>query len=289
MFLIAGATGSVGGKVAVRLLEDGESVRCLVRPGTSAEALERRGAEIAVGDLRDPASLEWACRDIDVIISTASATRRTDDTPENVDGRGNRNLVEAAVPAGVRRFVLVSTLRASSDSPVSTYRAKGEAESAVRDSGLEYAIVRANAFMDVWFGMFIEAPLAAGRPVTLVGESRGRHSFIAERDVAAFLLAGARRPGARDRTLAIGGPEALDFRDVVHAYESALGRPIPVRRVEPGAPIPGVPEPVWGLAAALDASDSVVPMDELAREFDIELTDARTYARRSALVLGSQP
>jgi uncharacterized protein YbjT (DUF2867 family) len=73
MILVAGATGSLGSKIVTGLLDQGEEVRCLVRAGSNYAALERAGASIAVGDLRDPASLETACRGVDVVISTASA------------------------------------------------------------------------------------------------------------------------------------------------------------------------------------------------------------------------
>jgi hypothetical protein len=61
--------------------------------------------------------------------------------------------------------------------------------------------------------------------------------------------------------------EALSFVDVVRAYEAALGRSIEVRRVTPGQPIPGVPEPIWGMTAALETFDSPVPMTETSRQY----------------------
>jgi NADH dehydrogenase len=127
--------------------------------------------------------------------------------------------------------------------------------------------------------MLVELPLFSGQPVTLVGESRRRHSFIAEQDVAAFAVAALGNPEARNCTLEIGGPEAVTFREVVHAYEAALGRPIEVRSVAPGEPIPGLPEPVWGIAGALESFDNIVPMDELATRYGLSLTSVRSFAR----------
>ena len=54
------------------------------------------------------------------------------------------------------------------------------------------------------------------------------------------------------RTIAIGGPDALTLRDAVRAYEDAGAPERPIRSVPPGDPIPGLPEPIWGLAAGLD-------------------------------------
>ncbi|WP_461068949.1 NmrA family NAD(P)-binding protein [Streptomyces pseudoechinosporeus] len=55
--LVVGATGSLGGKVVDELLKRGKNVRALVRPTTDASRLEKRGVEIARGDMLDLDSL----------------------------------------------------------------------------------------------------------------------------------------------------------------------------------------------------------------------------------------
>lgn len=280
MDLVVGASGSLGGRIVRELLDRGGPVRALVRDASRGPALETAGATVVPGNLKDPPSLRAACRGVDVVISTASATRRTDDTPENVDARGTMNLVDAAREAGVRRFVYVSTLGAAPDSPVPAFRAKAAAEAHLRESGMDYVILQPDAFMDVWFGMLIEAPLAAGSPVTLVGESRGRHSFIAEADLAKIAAGAARRPGTRNVTLALGGPEAITFADAARAYGAALGKAITIRSVPPGSAIPGLPELVSGIAAAFESYDSIVPMEEISATFGVPLTTVRDFAKR---------
>lgn len=281
MELVAGATGSLGGRIVRTLLGGGGRVRALARKlGDATTSLEHAGAEVVLGDLKDPASLRQACRGVDVVVSTASATRRTDDTPENVDMRGTINLIDAAREAGVRHFVFVSTLGAGADSPVPAFRAKAAAEAHLKQSGLSCVILQPDAFMDVWFGMLIEAPLASGAPVTLVGESTGRHSFIAEEDLAKFAAGAARRGAAASVTIPLGGPEAITFRDAAKAYEAALGRPLDVRSVPPGALIPGLPEIASGIAAAFESYESVIPMQDTSAEFGVPLTSAREFARR---------
>lgn len=287
MILVAGATGSVGSRIALELLASGERVRALVRRKSDHAHLQSAGVEIAVGDLKDQASLARACRGIDIVITTATASRRNDDTVANVDLQGNQNLIAAADRAQVGHFILLSTVGAAPDSPVELFRAKGLAEERLRASGMVHTILEAAPLMDVWFTMFIELPVQGGQPVTLVGESKRRHAFIAERDVAAIAAAATHTPAARNMTIPIGGPEAVTWRDVVRAYEEAGGRPIPVRSVPPGAPLPGLPEPVWGLAASLETFDTIIPMDALARQFGVTLTSAGMFAR-SRLALAAQ-
>jgi NADH dehydrogenase len=279
MDLVAGATGSLGGRVVRELLARGRPVRALVRDPAAVDTLEQLGVDVVVGNLTQPDTLADACEGIDAVVSTASASRRTDDSPENVDQRGTQNLIDAARAAGAERFVLVSTLAAAPDSPIPLFRAKGLAEAHLIASGLTYTILQADAFMDVWLGMLIGAPLAAGQPVTLVGDSRRRHSFVAEPDVAQFVVAVTRHPEARNTTIPIGGPEAITLREAVQAFEEASGRPIQIRSVPPGAPIPGLPEQVWPLAAWLESFDSPVPMEETCRRFGVTTTSVRDFAR----------
>jgi len=279
MILISGSTGSLGRQIVQELLTRGHPVRALVRDPSQRDALEAAGAEVVIGNLRDPASLDRACQEVDVVISTASATRREDDTVENVDMRGTQNLVDAARRAGARRFVFVSTNGASPESPVPVFRAKAAAEAHIAASGLEYVILQPEAYMDVWFGMLIEMPMAQGTPITLVGESRRRHSFIAQRDVARFAAAAALAPGAPRETVILGGPAAVTFREVAEGYAEAAGRPLAIRSVAPGEPIPGLPPVVWGIAAGLESYGSDVPMEATARRFDVRPTDHRDFIR----------
>ena len=277
MILVVGATGSLGRKITSELLTRGKKVRALVRPGKSAALPD--GVSIASGDLLDRDSLERACDGVRAVVTTASVSKTGTDTIENVDLLGSQHLIAAAEYAGVEHFVFTSTLSASDHSPVPLFRVKAAVEGMLRASRMAYTILQPNAFMDVWFPMLIEGAAASGQPVTLVGQSNRRHAFIAERDVAAFAAAALFTPAARDSTLVLGGPEAVTLRDVVAAYERALGRSIPIHSVAPGEPIPGVPEPVWGLAAALEMFDSPVPMDETCRTYGVRLTSVADFAR----------
>src|SRR5690348_326106 len=119
MILVVGATGSLGGSIVRGLLEQGQQVRALVRTAPDAEVLTDLGAEPAMGDLKDRASLDAACQGIETVITTANSARRGgEDNPETVEDKGNRQLIDAAEAAGVDQFVFVSALGASPSSPV---------------------------------------------------------------------------------------------------------------------------------------------------------------------------
>ena len=107
MILIAGATGMLGFEICRLLAEKGKRIAALVRETSDAirvDELEKLGAEIRRGDLKEPASLEKACVGIDTVISTVTAIHAANegDSIGNVDRSGQIDLVRVAAGAGVR-------------------------------------------------------------------------------------------------------------------------------------------------------------------------------------------
>ena len=124
-----------------------------------------------LGDLKERASLDPACRGVDVVVTTAnSALRGGADNPQTVDVEGNRNLIDVAKAAGVRQFVFVSAMAADSGSPVPFVAAKGKTEEYLVGSGMTYTILAPNAFMDFWNLRVHRFASAA----TETGDDRGR-------------------------------------------------------------------------------------------------------------------
>jgi uncharacterized protein YbjT (DUF2867 family) len=293
MILVVGATGVLGGMITRRLLERGEDVRILVRHNspseelarqgmaTSAQALIEAGTQPVYGDLKDRVSLDPACAGIETVITTAnSAMRGGEDTVDSVDRAGNRNLIDAAQAAGVRQFIFTSVLGADVNNPFPFIQAKAETEAYLRQSGMPYTILAANFFMESWVGMVVGMPLGAGQPVTLVGEGRRMHSFVSVVDVAAFATAAVGHPATVNQHLAIGGPEALSWCDVVDTFERVMGREVPLRFISPGEPVPGAPEIVTHMLPALETFDSPIPMTETARTFGVRQTTLEEFVHR---------
>lgn len=301
MILVVGATGIVGGMITRQLLEQDREVRILVRNNspsaqlaqegraTSAESLIEAGAQPVYGDLRDRTSLDAAVEGVETVISTAnSAGRGGEDNPQSVDLEGNRNLIQAARDAGVEHFIFVSALGADPDHPVPFMQAKGQSQASLRESGMEYTILAPTPFMEIWAAVVVGMPALQGQPVTLVGEGRRRHSFISNRDVAAFAVAAVDHSAARNQYLAIGGPEPLTWHDVVATYERLLGRPISVQFVAIGEPVP-LPDPMPWILAGMETYDSAIEMDEIARTFDVALTRLETLVREQVASQTAEP
>jgi nucleoside-diphosphate-sugar epimerase len=109
--LVTGATGKVGSRFVPRLLAKGYDVRILVRNATKAANLVALGVEVVTGDLFDASSLAPAVAGVDAVIHLAALFRTFTDNEGIIktNHAGSVSLGDAAVAAGVKRFVFVST------------------------------------------------------------------------------------------------------------------------------------------------------------------------------------
>ncbi|WP_420460214.1 NmrA family NAD(P)-binding protein [Neolewinella sp.] len=99
--ILAGATGNLGRQIGQTILQVGGTLRAIVRPGTAAERtadLRNAGAEIREADFTKVTELTEACRGGSCVVSALAGLRKT-----IVDTQ--TNLLEAAVDAGVPRFI----------------------------------------------------------------------------------------------------------------------------------------------------------------------------------------
>ena len=245
MHLVVGATGMVGGEVCRLLIESGRQVRALVRNTSSPEKiahLKGLGAQLAQGDLKDPASLESACRGVTAIISTASSTisRQANDSIESVDRQGQLNLIDAAEKAGVKQFVLISFPGIDLDFPLQA--AKRAVEERLRRCRLTHTILQPTCFMEIWLSPALGFDPAQAA-VRICGDGQGKISWISFQDVARFAVAALDNPRTANVTLKLGGPDALSPLQVVQIAEEIVGKKIGVQHV-----------PVDALRTQLDAA-----------------------------------
>ena len=110
--LITGSTGYIGSLLTMKLADQGEDVRILVRKDPELTAFNRPNIKIFKGDITDPASLEAAMQGVDKVYHMAAYARlwaKDPDTFQKINVEGTRNVMEAAWNAGVRKIVYTST------------------------------------------------------------------------------------------------------------------------------------------------------------------------------------
>ncbi len=147
--LVTGATGFLGYRVVVALMEAGAEVTALVRQDR-ADALGTLSERIRVvyADVWNKASLKGrarGCRSIVHLVGSTRADPRRGLTYNQVNLMPARNVVNMAVGDGVPYLILLSTVMRPGDLPGAYVRSKRDAEVYLRNSGLNWTIVRAPA------------------------------------------------------------------------------------------------------------------------------------------------
>jgi uncharacterized protein YbjT (DUF2867 family) len=225
--LVVGGTGHLGSQVISALLDRGKQVRALVRPGSDAGRLEAAGVEIARGDMMDPGSLERAMGDVDAVVTTAAGytVHSRGDTSE-IDVVGNRNLIDSAAKASVRRFVLTSILTCDQTPQLPHFWHKKLAEDRLEDKHVAFVALRPGAFLDQ-VTRFGGDPFARGS-LSWLGSPRVPLTFILTSDLAAYLAAAVDADIAAGERIDIGWDRPVSIQDVADISGSLLGRQITV-------------------------------------------------------------
>ena len=269
MILIVGATGLLGRATALNLLTKGHAVRALVRDRARADDLRRAGAEVVIGDLTDPRSLELACKGAERVFAAAhSMLGRGDHSSAQVDHVGHSALVAAARDAKVEHFVYTSVMGAREEHPIDFFRSKFEIEAVVKGSGMGYTILRPAAFMEHHVHKFNGQMLLERGFTVIIGPGTKPRNFVAAGDVAPFAVQALAEDSLNGRTLEIGGPDNLSNNDVAAMYvvRARKGR---VHHVSAGAArvLARMVRPVHeGVARVLEVA--AVPDDEMPETWD---------------------
>lgn len=261
--LIAGSTGQLGYAIVRKLSQTSHQITALHRATSNTTALKQLpGVSLVQGDLLDPESLKRALEGVDVVISTANSAVPTSkrDTFKN-DVAGHRNLIEAAKKTGVKQFIFTSGISFGPyDRTVPLARSKRQTEADLASSGIPFTIFQPPNFMDIYFAFFgTELPLqgaavsSLNRPfkfmnsfyagirknietknaIGIVGKGDKPSSFIAIDNVADFHLSAIGNPKALNRTILIGGPEALTPMDMKGLFEELYGKTLTVKSTPP--------------------------------------------------------
>ena len=198
--LVVGATGFLGGKI-LRLLERDDAISLRAVSRREAQSGAPGTVEWVRGDMMDPASLRAALDGMDVVVSSANGYMKES---IETDFQGNKNLIEAASRAGVKRFVFLSIVACEAAPETPHFHAKKVAEDLIKASGLPFVLVRAPAFLDQ-SNDYVAEGVRAGR-FYAVGDKTTRWSYVLTDDLAACLAKAATYPGGEitNQTIDIG-------------------------------------------------------------------------------------
>jgi uncharacterized protein YbjT (DUF2867 family) len=207
--VIAGGHGQIALRLSKLLADRGDSVRSVIRNPDHADDVSATGAEPVVLDLEAPeGDLAAVVRGADAVVFAAGAGPGSGAArKQTVDLGAAVRLIDAAQAAGVRRYVMISSIGADDpaggpESMRPYLEAKAGADAALASSGLDYTIIRP--------GPLTNDP---GRWKVTVGQDVGR-ADITRDDVAALVVGALDEPRTIGKTfVAVGGdtpiPSAL--------------------------------------------------------------------------------
>jgi dihydroflavonol-4-reductase len=255
--LVTGATGFAGGALARRLATHNAPVRALVRNSANVAPLTALGIESVHGDLRDPASLRQAMCGVDVVYHIAAIYRQQGVEPQlfkAINATGVQHLLDAAVDAGVSRFVHCSTVGVHGhiERPPAAEDAPFAPGDVYQDSKLEGERIAARYMAEGRLPVTIFRPAPIYGPGDLRflklfrGIKRGRFPMIGDGEVFYHLVyiddlvEGILRCGTADQAIGeifiLAGPEYTTLNDLMATVARELGGRPPWLRI-PFAPV----------------------------------------------------
>ncbi|RSD19353.1 SDR family oxidoreductase [Amycolatopsis eburnea] len=212
MIVVTGATGNIGRPLTRALAEAGQRVTAVSR---HAAALPD-GVEHVVADLAEPAGLE-------PVLAGAKALFLLLSGDLHAAGANPADVVERAARAGVGRIVLLSTLGVVTRPFGTTRVAMRELEDAVRESGVDWALLRPGGFASnaLWWAESVRTRRVVEAPFGDTGVPVIDPADIAE-VAAACLVDEVHTGGVYELT----GPAVVTPREQAAAIAAALGSPV---------------------------------------------------------------
>jgi len=299
MILITGATGYIGRHLVLRLVDQGERPRCLVRDTKrAANVLPADKVELIQGDTTQPTSLKAALNGVETVVHAAFITadhkQSVGNTYAETNVQGTSYLVKAAKEAGVKRIVEISGLGTRPDKAGSYMQGRFLAEKMVKDSGLDWTIIQPS----VLFGKgapFIKglADLIRSAPVVpLIGGGKILFQPIYVEDVVTVILKVLADPtGTNKKTYVIGGPAYYSFTQVIDVllhvmHKSRIKAPAPMPLVGIGAAVMEalLPKPPLTKAAmTLFTFNNTTDLQSVERDFGFTPTSFTEYLQKEGV------
>jgi uncharacterized protein YbjT (DUF2867 family) len=215
MILLTGVTGKTGGATAQALLGTGLPLRAIVRSEEKAAALKAAGVELVVGDLGDQAVLDRALAGADRALLIAPNGEHQLDY--------EKKFVDAAVKAGVRHLVKMSSIEATAGTKNPIARIHYASEQYIEQSGLGWTFMKPSFFMQ---NFLANAGTIKEQNKFFLPMGDGQAAMVDCRDIGAATAAVLAGAGHEGRRYELTGPEVLTFQDAAARISDALGRKV---------------------------------------------------------------
>lgn len=228
---VTGGTGFVGNEVVRQLIAQGHEVAALVRSGSEhkLDMVKSDRVKIHPGDVTEPDSLPQAMQGCDAVIHLVGIIREFPDkgvTFKRLHVEGSRNVIEAAVNQGIKRYLHMSANGVRLEATIDYHQTKWQAEQFVRDAALDWTIFRPSLIFGRG-GEFVEmlADLIRKLPVVpVIGDGKYRMQPVSVHQVAETYVKALSLPETIGQIYYLGGSKSYTYDDILDLTGKALGK-----------------------------------------------------------------
>lgn len=225
-YVVFGVTGRTGAAAADALLRSGHPVRVVVRDPTKGRPWAERGAEVAVADLTDLASMTKALNQVQGAYVVNPQHYNREDLFERADLIADTT-ARAAVAANVPRLVALSSVGADRESGTGWIRMNRMFEQRLAETGVSTIFLRAAYFMENWMPMIGQAVRSGTLPTFLAPPQRPL-PMVATVDVGSTAAALLQEERTGTCVVTLSGPKDYAPNDVAAIVSATLGKPVDV-------------------------------------------------------------
>lgn len=235
---VTGGTGFVGSHLAHKLIWAGHDVTL---GGLSTEGvIDLPGdAEVEEIDVTNPETLDFSGHDAVIHLVGLSPLFKPKVPYHKIHIEGTENVMEACEEADINRYIHMSALGADAEGDTEYLRTKGEAQTLVENSDLDWTVFSPSVIFGEG-GQFIDFTESLTTPfVTALPGANPKFQPLYVEDIGDLFVETVEDEKHIHQTYDLGGPEVRSMKDIAKLIERSKGRgltvlPVPMPFVEIG-------------------------------------------------------